>query len=72
MHLIGTPNPNPILDTRIYEIQFNNVTFTDYLTNIIMENLYTLADEYGNMSRILKGISNHHVPSDVIENLLGG
>ena len=32
-----------------------------------MENLYTEADEYGNMTKILKGISNHWTTPDVIE-----
>ena len=34
-HLIGTSNPNPILDTRIYEIKFNDGTFADYNMQIL-------------------------------------
>ena len=58
-HLIGRQNPNPILDTRIYEIQFNDGTYADYNANIIMENLYSQTDQYGGIGKILKGISNH-------------
>ena len=65
-HLIGTSNPNPILDTRIYEVQFDNGTYADYSTNVIMENLYTQADEYGNTTKIFKGISNHRSTPDAI------
>ena len=66
-HLIGKSHSNPILDTRIYEIKFNDGTFADYTANIIMENLYSQSDEQGEFSKILKGISNHRKTSDALE-----
>ena len=37
-HLIGKSHSNPILDTRIYEVKFNDGTFSDYTANTIMKN----------------------------------
>ena len=58
-NLVGTANPNPILDTRVYEFQFHDGTYADYSANVIMENLYSQTDEYGQMGRVLRGISDH-------------
>ena len=66
-HLVGTSNPNPIMDTRIYEVEFHDGTFADFSTNEIMENLYAQTDEYGNMGKILRGISNHRVSPDAVK-----
>ena len=54
--LIGTANENPIMDTRIYEVDFGEGTYQDYTTNLIMENLYAQVDGEGKQFSILKGI----------------
>ena len=54
--LIGTQNENPIMDTRIYEVDFGEGTYHDYTTNLIMENLYSQVDDFGQQHSILKGI----------------
>ena len=54
--LIGTANENPIMDTRVYEVDFGEGTYQDYTTNLIMENLYSQVDEIGQQYSILKGI----------------
>ena len=35
--LIGTSNSNPLLDTRLYTIEFDDGTYGEYTTNIVME-----------------------------------
>jgi hypothetical protein len=43
----GTPNPNPILDTRVYELEFPDGRLEEYAVNIIAENLLNQADGDG-------------------------
>ena len=38
--LIGTANDNPVLDSRIYEVQFPDGSYSEYSTNVLLENLY--------------------------------
>ena len=54
--LIGRAHENPILDTRLYEVDFGAGTYQDYTTNLIMENLYAQVDDGGHQFSILKGI----------------
>ena len=38
-HPIGSPNANPILDPRIYELEFPDGRVEEYSVNIIIENI---------------------------------
>ena len=51
---VGEANPNPILDTRIYELQFPNGRIEEYAVNMIAENLFQQADEDGWDSGIIE------------------
>ena len=42
---IGSPNANPILDSRIYELEFQDGRVEEYSVNVIIENLL---DQVGN------------------------
>ena len=44
---IGTKNENPILDSRIYELQFPDGRIEEYSVNVIAENLFNMADDDG-------------------------
>ena len=44
---IGISNPNPILDTRIYQLEFPDGRVEEYGMNLIVENLLTQVDEQG-------------------------
>ena len=54
--LIGTAHENPIMDTRIYEVDFGEGDYMDYTTNLIMEKFYAQVDDDGQQFSILKGI----------------
>ena len=45
--LIGTYDSNPILDSRIYEVQFPDGSLADYSTNVLIENIYSQVDDEG-------------------------
>jgi hypothetical protein len=44
-NLIGKSNSNPILDTRIYNVQFQDGTVSEYSTNVIAKNIFAMADD---------------------------
>ena len=53
---IGTANNNPILDTRIYDIEFQDGHTEAISANIIAENLFSQIDEEGRRYAILDQI----------------
>ena len=57
--LIGSSNNNPILDTRIFEVEFPDGHLEDYSTNKIAESLYSQVDEEGNSTAIFHEICDH-------------
>ena len=42
--LIGTVDQNPILDSREYEVDFPDGTYSSYSYNVIIENLHARVD----------------------------
>ena len=56
---IGSPNVNPILDTRVYELQFPDGRIEDYSMNIIVENLIAQTDAEGYDTGIFKEIIDY-------------
>jgi len=51
---VGLRNDNPILDTRLYEVEFPDGSRETYNTNLIAENLYAMLDDEGNAYNIIK------------------
>jgi Reverse transcriptase (RNA-dependent DNA polymerase) len=56
---IGTGHDNPVLDTRIYEVEFGDGQVLEYSANVIAENLYSQVDEEGHRHVILDAITDH-------------
>ena len=46
-NVIGVSNPNPILDTRVYQLEFPDGRVEEYSMNVILENIMSQVDEYG-------------------------
>ena len=65
--LIGTENNNPILDTRIYEIGFEDGSTHDLSTNTIIENIYESVDDTGHHFTLLKSIVDIRKDSNAIK-----
>ena len=57
--LIGKANENPILDSRVYEVQFYDGSYAEYTANVLLENLYQQVDDEGQSHSILSSIVNH-------------
>ena len=65
--LIGKRHSNPLLDTRIYEVQFPDGHSADYAANLIAEALYTQTDEFGNQYLLLSEIIDHKKSNDAVK-----
>jgi hypothetical protein len=57
--LLGTKNDNPILDTRIFQVEFPDGHLEDYATNKIAKTLYSQVDKEGNSIGELSEICDH-------------
>ena len=55
----GTANDNPILDTRMYEVEFLDGTKTLLSTNYIAENLFSQVEDNGDRQVLLDEIIDH-------------
>jgi hypothetical protein len=64
--LIGVSNVNPILDTRIFQVEFPDGHLEEYATNIIIESLYSQVDTEGYDTGILDEIVGHRKRSTAI------
>ena len=63
---IGRAHSNPVLDTRVYEVEFPDGTIHDYAANILAEALYTQVDADGNRFLLLKEITDHEKDSTAL------
>jgi len=57
--LIGRSNPNPLLDTSVYEVEFEDGSADCYHANIIAENIYARLDADGHSEFLLDEIIDH-------------
>ena len=55
----GTANPNPILDTRTYEVEFPDGEVTEVAANIIAQNMYSQCDLEGRQHMLMDAIVDH-------------
>ena len=59
-------NPNPILDTRVYEVEFPNGRTAEYAANVIAENLYAMCDPEGIQQQLMDSIIGHESDSTAV------
>ena len=57
---IGTEHDNPILNTRMYEVEFMDREKSSLSANYIAENLFAQIDDDGNRQVLLNEIIDHH------------
>jgi hypothetical protein len=56
---VGHANDNPILDTRLYIVKFDDVDQTELTANMIAESLYLQCDPNSNQYVLLEKIVDH-------------
>ena len=55
----GIYNPNPILDSRVYEVMFPDGAVEQYTDNNLAENMLGQVDDYGHRHQLLESITDH-------------
>ena len=64
--LQGTAHQNPILDTRMYVVEFPDGEVSEYAANVIAENMYSQCDVDGNQFVLLDCIVDHRKSKDAV------
>ncbi len=64
---IGRKHQNPMLDSRVFVVEFPDGDQKDVAYNIIAEHLFSQVDEEGNQYRIFKEIVNHRKTKRAVE-----
>ena len=64
---IGTASDNPILDSRMYEVEYLDGYKTSMAANIIAENLYAQVDDHGNRQVMFDAIVDHRVDGSEVK-----
>jgi hypothetical protein len=65
--MIGRFNLSPILDTLIYELEFEDSQVATYVLNISADNIYEQVDEDGNAYTLLESILDHKKRDTAVE-----
>ena len=58
-NVIGRSNSNPIIDTREYEVKFEDGDVTELTANVISESIYAMCDENGDHVLLFDAIIDH-------------
>ena len=58
-NVIGRSNANPILDTREYEVKFEDGDVTELTANAISESMYAMCDKNGDHILLFDAIVDH-------------
>jgi hypothetical protein len=63
----GKTNTNPILDSRLYSVEFADGTEAEYSANAIAENMWAQCDIDGNQYRLMEAIVDHKFDEDAVK-----
>jgi hypothetical protein len=64
---IGVANSNPLLDIRVYEVEFLDGHIKEYAANRIAESIYAEVDPEGNQFLLMDEITGHQKDENAIE-----
>jgi Reverse transcriptase (RNA-dependent DNA polymerase) len=65
-NLIGKSHPNPLLDTSLFEVEFDDGHIEAYTANLIAESIYEQIDSEGNIHRMMDEIIDHKRMNDAL------
>ena len=63
---IGVANSNPMLDSRVYDLEYSDGSLDAFTANIIAENILSQVDDQGHRQSIMDEIMNHTKTSNTI------
>ena len=65
---VGIAHSNPLLDTRKYQVEFDDGTNEIITANIIAENILSQVDEEGHTQMLLSEIVDHRTDGSEVKN----
>ena len=68
---VGTPNENPMVDTREYIVELPDGLEAKYSANVIAENMWTQCDVKGNKYLLMESIINNKTDGHTIHKVNG-
>jgi hypothetical protein len=63
---IGTANPNPILDTRLHVLEFQDGAKAEHSANVIAENMWAQCDIDGNQHQMMEAVVDHKLDEHAV------
>ena len=64
--LLGKANSNPLLDTRVYDVEMPDGTYAGYYANSLIESIYNSADDNNHTELFLDDIIDHQANDNAI------
>ena len=65
--VVGTQHRNPLIYTREYELDYNNVTHDQYFANVIADSIYSQINSKGRQFLLLEDIFYHRKYGTALE-----
>jgi hypothetical protein len=65
--LVGVASHNPILDSRVYQVEFEDGGVGEYAANLIAQNMYSQCDAEGNQFLLLEAIVDHRKDGHAVD-----
>jgi hypothetical protein len=62
----GTANPNPILNTRTYQVEFDDGELAPFSANLTAEHMYQQCDFDGNQYRMMDELIDHQTDDTAV------
>ena len=62
----GKTNQNPILDSRLYVVEFADGAEAEYSANVIAKNIWAQCDADGNQYQLIEAIVDHKFGEDAV------
>jgi hypothetical protein len=67
--LIGKANPNPVLDTSVYEVELENGSVDRYHANVLAEHIYSQVDDEGYSKSSFDLVTDHRSDPDAMSKI---
>ena len=65
-NVLGRANASPILDTKMYQVEFAGGEITELTVNVIAASIYDYCDAYGNVYSFLDLLSDYQKEDKLI------
>ena len=65
--VLGNYDPNPLLNSIVYDVEFPDGAIKQYAANIIAQNMYSQVDSDGHQSQLLEAIIDYSKDDNAVQ-----